>query len=175
MGDFVRYILFEQTDETRMHRVDPSKCVYDADPRIYNDAGCMKHVRVMDDRILVQDASAPTDPWVRFQVVPPEFSWTDWSAATDYAIGDLCYVSSTGHTYKALQASTNKNPVSETTYWEEVGFPHFMLTYIKHAVAGDMIQEDDGRYREQGKAEKELERLIEVRTSAYSPRKAVFR
>lgn len=173
---FIRTILFEQPDETVIYRIDCNAGVFDKDPRIYRDAGRMEHVRLLDDRIIVEDDQAPIQPWIRFQTVPPEFSWTDWAAGTDYAIGDLVYVSSTGHTYKALLTSTGKNPVSETTYWEEVGFPHFLLKYIKHAVASDLMHEDEGKWKEQKTADDELERMYDVLQEAQGQqRKAKYR
>jgi hypothetical protein len=85
-------------------------------------------------------------------------------------------VTSTGQSYKALLTSTNKSPVSETTYWEEVGFPHFLLTFVKHAVAADLMQSEDGRAKEQGKAAAELERLYDVKMEAQGQqRQARFR
>lgn len=174
--DFIRYVLFEQPDETIIHRIDCNAAVFDHDPRVYRDAGRMEHVRLFDDRIVVEDAEAPVQPWIRFQTVPPEFSWTDWAAGTAYAIGDLVYVSSTGHTYKALLTSTGKDPVSETTYWEEVGFPHFLLRYTKHAVASDLMHEDEGKFKEQKTADDELDRMYGVLQEAQGQqRKARFR
>lgn len=174
--DFVRHILFEQPDEEIIHRVDCNAGVFDKDPRVYRDAGRMTHVRLLDDRLIVEDEEAPIQPWVRFQTTPPEFSWTEWAAGTAYAIGDLCYVASTGYTYKALLTSTGQNPVSATTYWEEVGFPHFLLNYVKHAVSSDLMQEDDGRYKERALAEAELERMSDVRMEAQGQqRQARFR
>ncbi len=174
--DFIRYILFEQPDETIIYRTDCNAGVFDKDPRVYRDAGRMETVRLMDDRIIVEDDEAPVQPWIRFQAVPPEFSWTDWAIGTAYAIGDLVYVSSTGHTYKALATSTGKDPTTETTYWEEVGFPHFLLKYIKHAVAADLLHEDEGKYKEQGTADGELERMYDVLQEAQGQqRKAKFR
>jgi len=174
--DFLRYILFQQPDETIIHRIDCNGSVFDKDPQVYSDAGRMTHVRLLDDRIVVEDSLAPVEPWIRFQTVPPEFSWTDWNEATNYAIGDLCYVASTGNSYKALLTSTNKDPVSETTYWEEVGFPHFLLKYVKHAVTADLMHEDDGKYKEQATAEKELERMSDVRMEGQGQaRQARFR
>ena len=43
-----------------------------------------------------------------------------WSSTTTYAIGD--YVTYTGNTYIALLGSnTNQNPVTATTYWDQLG------------------------------------------------------
>lgn len=174
--DLIRDILFEQPNETIIYRIDCNTGVFDKDPRIYSDAGRMQDVRLLDDRIVVEDALAPVQPWIRFQTVPPEFSWTDWAAGTAYAIGDLVYVSSTGNTYKALLTSTGKDPTSETSYWAEVGFPHFLLTYVKHAISGDLMHEDEGRYKEQATAEGELERMYDVLQEAQGQqRRAKFR
>ena len=41
----------------------------------------------------------------------------DWSNATAYVVGNYCY--KTNKFYKAILAGTNKNPDTETTYWEE--------------------------------------------------------
>ena len=174
--DFVRYIAFEQPDQTVIHRVDCGAAVFDRDPRVYRDAGRMRAVRLVDDRIMVEDAMAPINPWVRFQTVPPELSWTEWNAATNYAIGDLRYRATTGQSYVALLPSTNKDPASETTYWAEVGFPQFLLTYVKHAVSADLMQEDDGKYKAAAAAEAELERMSDVLMEAEGlQRRARFR
>jgi len=170
----IRQILFEQTGETVIHRIDPVQAVYDKDPRIYEDAGCMRNVRLLDDRILVRDEEAPLQPWIKFQTRPREYSWTEWSSITTYATGDLVYYATTGHSYKALQASTNQNPSSQTSYWEAVGVPYFLLTYLKHGVAADMQQEDDGMFREDAKAEEELQRLLDAHESGFSNRVAQF-
>ncbi len=39
-----------------------------------------------------------------------------WNASTAYVIGSICY-GSDNNPYVAIQASTNKDPVSEATYW----------------------------------------------------------
>jgi len=174
--DFLRYVAFDQPDETVIHRVDCAAAVFDRDPRVYRDAGRMRDVRLLDDRVVVEDALAPVNPWVRFQKTPPEVSWTEWSAAVNYAIGDLRYSSTTGQSYVALLPSLNKNPTSETEYWEEVGFPQFLLPYVKHAVASDLMQEDDGKYKERSTAEAELERMSDVLMEAEGQqRQARFR
>jgi len=43
----------------------------------------------------------------------------DWDAGKTYATGDEVYYAPEDKYYVALQASTNKNPASETDYWEE--------------------------------------------------------
>jgi len=43
---------------------------------------------------------------------------SDWDSATSYAVGDICYYD--GNVYKCIQASTNNQPDTATTYWEAV-------------------------------------------------------
>lgn len=173
--DFIRSIDFDQDGETEIGAVDVQNCVFDKDPRLYRFAGKVEDVWLNGGQIIVGADEAPLQPWVRFRPVCPAFSLTAWSAATDYAIGDLCYLASTGETYKALVANTNKDPYSQTTDWEPVGFPQFLVTYVKHAVAADLTQEDEGRYKEQARAAAELERLADVLIEAQGEgRRAVF-
>jgi hypothetical protein len=40
-----------------------------------------------------------------------------WSSATAYAINDVVYYGTTGTSYLALQAGTNKQPDTQTAYW----------------------------------------------------------
>lgn len=52
----------------------------------------------------------------------PEADYSAWSAASTYALGDRVILTSTHRIYESLQASnTNKNPVSQPTWWIEVG------------------------------------------------------
>lgn len=48
-------------------------------------------------------------------------SFKTWSSAPTYATGDNVIVLSNHHQYEALQASTNKNPLTEPTYWLDLG------------------------------------------------------
>lgn len=160
--DFVRTIAFDQDGETVIGSVDAQQCVFGKDPRVYRGADLISDVSVYDNSILVSAQTAPYQPWVKFRPVCPEFSLTDWAIGTSYSIADLVYVASTGHTYKALQASTGKDPVSETAYWEVVGFPKIFRVFVKHAVNADLTQEDEGRGREEQIAQRELDRLRDV-------------
>ena len=51
----------------------------------------------------------------------PETDYSAWSSGTTYAAGARVILTSTHRIYESLQASnTNKNPVTETTWWVEV-------------------------------------------------------
>lgn len=164
--EIVRTISFTQDDETEIEGVDVRDCCYKDNPKIYPDAQPIEDVHLYGDAILVGADKAPTNPWIRFRPPAPEFSWTEWAAGTAYAIGDLVYLdtygsTTVGQTFKAIAASTGKNPYAETSYWQPVDFPYFLRTYIKHAVMADLIREDEGRFRQEAKANAELERLYE--------------
>lgn len=52
----------------------------------------------------------------------PENDHAAWSGGTTYAEGDRVILTSTHKIYESLQdANLNKNPVTETTFWVEVG------------------------------------------------------
>jgi len=172
--DFVRSIDFQQSGETVIGGADEMKCVYDRDPRVYPDTKPLENIEVFGERILVKTRTAPLRPWVMFRPEPRQFSLKAWSAETGYAIADLVYVADTGHTYIALKPSTNKNPVSETEYWMPVEFPLFLKRYVIHAVNADQMTEDEGRYKEEGKADKKLENLRQRKVDQVKVRKAVW-
>lgn len=171
----IRTIDFDQDGETVIGAVDAQQCVYSVDPRVYRGSGLIGDVSVYNHQILVSSELAPVAPWVKFRRVCPEFSLTEWDGGTNYAIDDLCYLAGTGESYKALQASTNKNPQSETDYWEVVGFPQIFRVFVRHAVAADRTQEDTGRAQARARAEEELDRLRDVALEQTgTPRRAIY-
>lgn len=172
--DFIAYIDFEQDGETIIGAVDTEDCLFDKDPRIYRNAGRVRNIHLLGNKILVEDPSIPSQPWLRFRPRPPEFSLTAWSAITAYSIGDLCYLDSTGETFKALISNTNKNPSTNTTDWEPIPFPVFLRPYVIHAVAADRLTEEEGRFKEEARAGKILETLQEQLIDAQEPRRAAF-
>lgn len=177
--DFRRSVDFEQDGETLIGGIDVRAGVYDRDPRIYPGTQPLPDVvlysTLTTESILVRTTTAPTRPWIRFRPRPPEFSWTDWAAATAYGIGDLVYLATfgsttVGQTFKALQASTNKNPYQQTAYWEPVDFPYLFWPFCKHAVHADQLNEDQGRNQEEGKAQSILSTLHETHIDAQGER-----
>lgn len=56
-----------------------------------------------------------------------ELDATAWSNATAYVIGDT--VSLGGYVYISIQNGTNKDPVTQTTYWKKIGV-QYSLWYI---------------------------------------------
>lgn len=161
--DFQRTIEWRQDGENEIGAVDLEACVYDRDPRIYRFAGLITPVILYSDGFQVLAEEAPLRPWIRYRPEPPRFSWTDWSAATGYAIEDVVYYATTGHSYKALAANTNKNPEQETDVWEPVEFPEFLRHYISLAVHADYLLDPVEHGKALAAAAAELERLEDVR------------
>jgi hypothetical protein len=159
--DFLRTISFQQDGETEIGAVDLQNCIFDTDPRVYRFAALVQDVILYNDGILVAADEAPARPWVWFRPPPAEFSLTEWSGATNYAIGDLCYYASSGESYKALQSSTNKNPYSETSYWKPVDFPAFLKKFVRHGAHADYLLDPVERIKEENRAAAELESLEE--------------
>ena len=62
--------------------------------------------------------------------------YPDWSSSTSYSVGDT--VSYGGYTYQALKAGSNKQPDTETTYWENLN--KFTVASVTHTF-------DHGGYR----------------------------
>jgi hypothetical protein len=159
---FLRSVELAQWGATVISGIDTDNGVFAVDPRLYRDAKALRPVRIVGDAIFIESPDKITLPWIRFRPAAPEISWTEWNSGTAYAIGDLCYLAATGEAYKALEPSTNVSPYEHPVQWEAVGVPAFLSTYVKHAVAADLLQEDQGKYKEQARAEAELERLHDV-------------
>jgi len=172
----VRYIDFQQEGETEIGKIDAKNAVFGEDPRIYRFTDKVTNCWINDGKLMVGEEDAPAEPWIRFQPPPPRFSLTEWDDETAYAIGDLVYLAAQGESYKALQSSTNKDPYSQTEYWEPVEFPEFLMTYVKHAVNADRLLDDVAANKALGRAEAELERLYDSQIeSVGESRRAVFR
>jgi len=169
-GSFVRTIDFDQAGETEIGAIDTGGCVFASDPRAYPGLAPLEDVEIVGRRIVVRTARAPTRPWLKFRPPPPEYSWTEWSAVTGYSAGDLVFLDAYGESYRALAASTGKNPYSETEYWEPVGFPVFLKRYVKHAVNAMLMREDEGRFKSMGEAEKMLDEMADRLVEQQVPR-----
>lgn len=160
---FEASIDYEQAGETEIFAVDHEACLYEDNPLTHARPIPLTPVETYADRFVLLTDNVPALPYVRFQTYPPEFSLEAWSAATQYAANDLAYYATTEECYIAIQANQNKNPYTETDDWQPVSFPLWMRTFVQHAVASDLRLDDEGRYREQGRAKAELNRLHEAK------------
>ena len=160
VGDnFLRTIDFQQEGENEIGAVDLEDCIFDNDPRLNPTVGALDNISFYGEAILVATDTAPYVPWLKYRPITPEFSLTAWAGATAYAIYDVCYLASTGTSYRALQSSTNKSPDSETAYWKPIDFPSFLRTYIKYAVHADWLIDMEAKGRMMARADEELSRL----------------
>jgi len=173
--DFQRTIDFQQDGETQINGVDVENCIYDRDPRVFPTTQALSYVEQYESNVIVKTYEAPVQPYLRFRPEPVEFSLTEWVADTEYAIGDLTYLDAQGESYKAIASSTGKDPYTETAYWQPVNFPKFMRQYVKHAVAGDLLSEDEGRFKEWQRAEKILDELKDVLIDQVKVRRVGYR
>jgi hypothetical protein len=173
--DFQRTIAWQQEGETEIGDVDLENCVFDRDPRVYRFAGAVRPVILYEDGFQVVAEEAPAQPWIRFRLPVPEYSLTEWTALTTYAIGGLCYRTSTGTCYKAITPSTGKIPEQETGSWMPVEFPDFLKTYVIWGAHADYLLDPVENGKAENKATAELERLEdELWNQPGVTRRAVF-
>lgn len=156
--------------------VDLRACVYDKDPLLMPGAAPVPGCGFWQRNILVPEAVAPLEPYVRFRPLAPEYSFTEWAAGTAYAAGELCYMAGTQETYVALRPSTGESPDASTDDWRPVGFPRMFFDYTRLQAKGELAADDEGKYKTFAAAAAELERLAErhMRGTAADGR-AVFR
>lgn len=156
--------------------VDLKQCVYDYDPLLKPGTLPVQGCKFWQQTILVPEAVAPLEPYLRFRPPAPEMCYTVWSSGTAYASGELCYLVSTGETYQALRPSTNKNPASEVADWAPVGFPQMFFDFVRMMAKAELAADDEGKYKTFAQAQSELERLADrhIRGTAADGR-AVFR
>ena len=171
---FVRSISFTQSGESKIGYIDVSGSVFDRDPRIYRDTQPLSDIGILGSNIIVRTTTAPLKPWIKFLPPARTYSWTDWDATTAYAVGDTAYLSSAGDSYTAIASSTGKTPDQQTAYWEPTQFPDIFLTFIKHAVNADQIQEDaEAAGRENAIADRALANLQDRKTDLQGLRRRV--
>lgn len=120
--------------------IETVKGVFKRNPKLYVSNPYAVDFTMNDEGIMVRPTDALATLWAQFRAAPPEFAVTVWSAATTYAANDLRYRSNAGangETYLALQAGTNKDPLTETAYWERVDFPAALADHVKYAAAAE--------------------------------------
>jgi hypothetical protein len=181
--DFERSISLDQSWEDQViGMLDVQQHVFDQDPRLHRNLKPLDDVYLLGQTIMLQGTRAPIRPWVKFRLPAPQFSWTDWSASTAYAIGDVVYVETHGTTavgecYVAIAPNTNKTPFSEVDFWELVPFPELFREYAVFAAAAEDALEDEARtpQRLRAHAERILEGLRERVVDAQGARRKAIR
>jgi hypothetical protein len=134
---FSRYVAYEQTGKTPIGEVSR---VTRKDPRVFCDTYGEVGFFTIEEGIQV-DNSAPNSVWVEFRKRPPVFTFTPWNVTTAYIAGDVVYYPTTGQCYVALVNTTGQIPSSNATVWQVVAFPLILGSFVKRAVAADMMTE----------------------------------
>lgn len=160
--DFIASIDMAQDDENPIGAIDVQDGVFRTDPRLTEDPEAVDGVHLVGTSIIVPPRIAPAQPWIRYRPPAPEVSLTDWAIGTTYAIGETCYLATTGESYAAIRSNTGKSPDANAEDWAIVEVPMFLRTFLKLAVASDIKTEDAGRDKDAGKAAAELDRLYDV-------------
>lgn len=137
-ADSVDYVPLTATGKTDIGHVNT---VSERNPRASTYPGYLEH-SVRDIGIVLGDISGAS-VYVEFRGECPQFTRTAWSAETTYAADDVVYVAATGECYKALQASTNKAPATETDYWVQLEFPWMFFAYVRAAAYADYLEEHE--------------------------------
>jgi len=171
--DWVRLLQYRMSGQREIGAVDVNYCLFEVDPRTNPYAAPVQGVKLHYDGIIAP-SWAPAEPWVYWRRPAPEVSWTDWAAGTTYAIGDLCYLESTGKCYRANAATTGQSPATYTDVWVEVAVPKFLKRYVVHGAYADRLLEREERYKEEDLAEKSLEELAERMMDQRVDRRARF-
>ena len=98
--EFLPSIEFRQQGETEIGAVDLQHCVFDYDPRVYRARGKVLGVDFYMDSVVIAGRYWPMRPWVQFRPIAPTLSLQAWSSVKMYAIADVCYLASTGYSYR---------------------------------------------------------------------------
>ena len=111
----------------------------------------------------------PAEPWIRYRPMPPEFSWTDWAAGTEYAAGETAFYGS--NSWQCLAEDTGTTPGTDAAVWAETPFPKMFLPYAVAWTAAARMQDDDGRAAQFARADRILEELEERHVQQIRARK----
>lgn len=165
--DFKAYIAFTQDwedDEIDDGGVFLPECLYEVDPLTNVDPPPIEGVRLWQRSLLVTGAAIVNRPYLLFRARCPEVSFTEWSAATSYAIGDTCYLDAKGESYVALRSTNNESPDVTPLAWLAVGVPAAFFNYVRWSAVAQLTGDDEGSAK--GKllklADNELSRLCSV-------------
>lgn len=140
LTSFVQNVDFEQSGKTEIGEI---KGVWDADPRVDSAAQEVNWSLENNGIVVTDDVTAV---WIRYNKRPAVLEKAaTWSSATTYVAGDLVTYESTTvrlNVYKALQGGTNKNPATETTYWELFKIPMLFDEALVEWTSSELLKTD---------------------------------
>ena len=155
---FQRNIDFEQSGETVIGEV-PFDGITAGDPRVVGGQVPIKF-GYFDDGLIVYGSEPIV--YVRFRKRPSEFTSTPYLAATTYALNALAYDSTTtGNTYKSLQAANVGHALTDTAWWESVPFPYRLAEYCAQGAASDYLLKQEGNIVRYGTDEDQARDLLD--------------
>ena len=141
--------------------VDVQAFAYGSDPKYCPDATPIKGCRMTEMGVSIP-APAPVGVFVKFIPQPCEITFTEWSAESDYAAGDLVYVTAQKECYMATSAGTRGvQPLADTSHWWPVKISSTWLKYFTLLAASEIQTAEQGRYQTQAAAETEMQSLCE--------------
>ena len=162
MEEVAAFIEWEQPwEKTGMEPggVDVNEFAYEADPKYHPDATPLKGCRMTEMGVLLP-APAPVGVFVRFIPQPSEITVTEWDAESDYAAGELAYVTAQKECYMATgDAQRGVQPAADAAHWMPVRITSTWAKYFTLLAASEIQTAEQGRYQTQSAAESEFAEL----------------
>jgi hypothetical protein len=136
---FAPYISLDQTGQTAIGEM---LGMFGSDPAVARDNPNRLPYTVRASGVVPLCAFPPVTVWIKFRRRVPVFTNVEWSAVIAYVGGDIRYLPASGECYTALQASTNKSPNTEPTYWQKMDFPEVLQNFTMLAAGSDLMRAD---------------------------------
>jgi hypothetical protein len=133
------YIAFDQVCRRRIGEV---LSVYGNNPAVVKPPREMGH-RVNQNGAQVYEGAGLLTVFVRYLTPAEKFTTFPYIGSRTYLRGDVVYVPEQGECYQALQVTTGKDPVTETSYWRQCLMPEVLAQYVKAGAFSDSLRESD--------------------------------
>lgn len=162
-----KFISFDQPwagpDGLAMEAIDPTGVELGAfafrdDPMNRAEAAPLTPCRMAAECVFLP-ADAPDGVWIRFRPECPVFTLTAYDATRTYHVNDTCHVASSGECWRCRALELTGVAPGTDARWERAGVPRFMLQYVRRRLRAELESEDEGKYKSEALADRELERL----------------
>ncbi len=160
-----KYIAYDQQCRQTIGRVIG---IYGSNPRMFtNSSGVKTSFRRLSykpsEKGIDVHHTAKYTVWVKFQMVPSQFTSKQYSSTTTYNKGDLAYDPTTGNVYRAVVVTTNNPPGSSS--WMVVPLPYTLQLFAIYAAAScaseDIVEQQNLMGKAQECLGREIDKLIE--------------
>jgi len=152
--DLRKYLPFSQIGKTD---VDALINAYQKDPRIITAPEKLYFKKTSDGYQFGR--FAPDAVFIEYRAPAPQFTSSEYSAATQYAANALAYVPTTGECYKALVDTEGNDPTTSSDEWVKVDFPYFASDVVKEYAYSSLLIED-GEFSKADKIRQNAEDLL---------------